>query len=293
MRRRLLTSKHWLFLAFILMLGACLLPQSLASRLWSSPRHLLLLALSPAQHPLHQLSDQIRAPLTPKLDLGPAMQLENNYMELLSFNAKLQQELREANDFVVQLAQIRNLRKASESLLPSRVTLSTQGLEIRSLTIGAGSSDAVAEGMVVAAGYNLVGRVASVGTHTSTVRLINTPGTFLAVSIVPPVEDESPRQTIAHLQASDDGLSFFSRGDINDPVKVGDLAFLADDRWPSSAQGLIIGQVTAIDPDEKTPLLRTRVSVTPLRSLMHLGQVLVIIPQTADQTDGIVGGTLP
>lgn len=291
MRRRLLTSKHWLFLAFVLMLAACLSPQSLAQKLWSSPRHLLLLSLSPLQHPLHQLSDQIRSPLSPKLDLGPAMQLENNYMELLSYNAKLQQELREANEFVVQLAQLRNLRKAPEKLLPARVTLSTHGLEIRSLTIGAGSSDQLSEGMVIAAGYNLVGRVASVGTHTSTVRLISSPGTYLAVRIVPPVNDQSPRQIVAHLEVSEDGNVFYARGDINDPVKVGDLAFLADDRWPTAAQGLIIGKITTIDPDEKTPLLRTRITVTPLRSLMHLGQVIVIVPE--DTGSLLSGGELP
>lgn len=281
MRRRLLTSKHWLFLAFMLMLAASLAPQSLAAHLWTMPRHVLLLALSPLETPLHQVSDEIRAPLNPKPDLGPAMELENNYMDLLSYNAKLKQELREANEFVVQLAQIRNLRKASETLLPARVTLSTQGLEIRSLTLGVGSTDDVRQGMVVAAGYNLVGRIASVGTHTSTVRMINSPGTFLAVTIVPPVNDNTPRQTVAHLEVAEDGMTFFARGDINDPVKKGDLAFLADDRWPTGAQGLIIGQVTAIDPDEKTPLLRTRITLTPLKALMHLGQVLVIQPQTA------------
>ncbi|MBL4699812.1 MAG: rod shape-determining protein MreC [Phycisphaeraceae bacterium] len=290
MRRRLLTSKHWLFLAFALMLGAGLFPQSLASGLWHYPRHMLLLALSPAQHPLHSLADQIRTPLTPKVELGPISELENNYMELLSFNAKLQQELREANDFVMQLAQLRNLRKASEILLPARVTLSTQGLAIRSLTLVVGTKKKVQQGMVVAAGYNLVGRVASVGSSTSTVRLINSPGTYLAARLVPPVNDQSPRQTVAHLEVSDNGKFFFARGDINEQVKIGDLAFLADDRWPLAAQGLIIGQVTAIDQDEMTPLLRTRIKIEPLRSLMHLGQVLVIEPQFSENA---LGGVLP
>ncbi|HCD35094.1 MAG TPA: hypothetical protein DER01_21995 [Phycisphaerales bacterium] len=279
MRRRLLTSKHGLFLAFVLMLGACMLPQSFAGSLWSSPRHLLLLGLSPLEHPLHQLSRQIRAPLDPKLDLGPAMQLEKNYMDLLSYNAKLQQELLEAREFVNELSQLRAYRKHSEKLHPARVTLSTHGLEINSLTLGIGQTDGVLEGQVVAAGYNLVGRIASVGTHTSTVRLINSPGTYLAVGIVPPVNDDSPRQTVAQLEISEEGQTFFARGDVNDPVKIGDLAFLADDRWLISAQGLIIGKVTAIDPDATTPLLRTRLSVTPLKSLMHLGQVLVILPE--------------
>ncbi|MAX25657.1 MAG: hypothetical protein CMJ19_14250 [Phycisphaeraceae bacterium] len=279
MRRRLLTSKHGLFLAFVLMLVACLLPQSLVTRLWSAPRHLLKLALSPLQHPLHQLSDQIRAPLEPVVDLGPALELENNYMELMAYNAKLQQELREARSFIEQLSQMRRYRQSSEKLLPARVTLSTRGLEINTLTLGVGSVDNVSVGEVVTTGYNLVGRIASVGTHTSTVRLINTPGTYLAVGIVPPVNDDTPRQALAHLEISDDGNVFHARGDVNDPVKIGDLAFLADDRWPTSAQGLIVGKVTHIDPDEKTPLLRTRLTITPLKSLMHLGQVLVFVPE--------------
>ncbi|MFG0251026.1 MAG: rod shape-determining protein MreC [Phycisphaeraceae bacterium JB051] len=278
MRRRLLTSKHGLFLAFVLMLVACLLPQSLVTKLWSAPRHLLKLSLSPLQHPLHQLSDQIRAPLEPVVDLGPALQLENNYMELMAYNAKLQQELDEARRFIDQLTQLRTYHKTSDKLLPSRVTLSTRGLEINTLTLGVGAVDQVAVGQVVTAGYNLVGRIASVGTHTSTVRLINTPGTYLAVRIFPPVTDESPRQALAHLQISDDGKVFYARGDVNDPVKVGDLAFLADDRWPTSAQGLIVGQITQVDPDEETPLLRTRLTITPLKSLMHLGQVVVAVP---------------
>jgi cell shape-determining protein MreC len=279
MRRRLLTSKHGLFLAFILMLVACLLPQSLVTKLWSGPRHLLKLSLSPLQHPLHQLSDQIRAPLEPVVDLGPALELENNYMELKAYNAKLQQELREARSFIDQLTQMRRYRQSSEKLLPARVTLSTRGLQINTLTLGVGSVDNVSVGEVVTTGYNLVGRIASVGTHTSTVRLINTPGTYLAVGIVPPVNDDTPRQALAHLEIADDGKVFYARGDVSDPVKVGDLAFLADDRWPTSAQGLIVGQVTKIDPDEKTPLLRTRLTVTPLKSLMHLGQVLVFVPE--------------
>lgn len=283
MRRRLLTSKNGLFFTVVLTLAVCLIPQSLAISLWSYPRHLLKLALSPVQHPLHMLGNQIRAPLEPKVDLGPVAQLENNYMELLSFNAKLQQELREANDFVIQLAQIRNLRNAQEKLLPARVTLSTQGLEVRELTLGAGRNRNVIQGMVVAAGYNLVGRVSSVGSHTSTVRLINSPGTYLAVRMVPPVNDQAPRETVGHLQVAEDGKTFFSRGDINDPVKINDLAFLADERWPSSSQGLIVGKVLSIKPDEKTPLLRTKIVIEPLRSLLHLGQVLVIQPQTPEQ----------
>ena len=283
MRRRLFTSKQGLFLTFVLMLAACLIPQSFAILLWSYPRHFLKLALSPVQHPLHMLGNQIRAPLEPKVDFGPVAQLENNYMELLSFNAKLQQELREANDFVIQLAQIRNLRNAQEKLLPARVTLSTQGLDVRSLTLGAGRNHHVTQGMVVAAGYNLVGRISSVGSHTSTVRLINSPGTYLAVRMVPPVNDQAPRQTVGHLQVSENGKTFFSRGDIDDPVKINDLAFLADERWPATAQGLIVGKVASIEPDKKTPLLRTHIIIEPLRSLIHLGQVLVIQPQTPEQ----------
>ena len=155
MRRRLLTSKNWLFLAFVLMLGACLLPQSYATSLWSSPRHLLLLCLSPLEYPLHQLSQQIRAPIDTKFDIGPALQLENNYMELLSLNAKIQQELREAREFVIQLSQMRNYRKQSEILLPARVTLSTHGLEINTLTLGVGQTDDVAQGQVVSTTFSI------------------------------------------------------------------------------------------------------------------------------------------
>ncbi len=290
MRRRFFTQSRVFAFAVVLTVVGCLLPASVTHSLADRPRHLLITALLPLHYPLKRFSDGLTRPADQGLGLGTGVQLERNYLELLSLNAKLEQQLYQAQQAIEQLSQIRNLLQTHEQLLPARVTLASVGLDIKTLTLGRGSHHGVDQGMVVAAGANLVGRVSSVGPWTSTVRLITStsPRTYLSVRVIPPLREASPRQWDAQLQVTDEGDDFVARGNQDAPVRVGDLAYLVDDRWPPTAQGLIVGRVTSIAPDAKTPLLRQQVTVTPLYALGQLGQVTVI--QTVRSETSAEGG---
>jgi hypothetical protein len=60
------------------------------------------------------------------------------------------------------------------------------------------------------------------------------------------------------------------------PLSVGMVARLADDRFGRTALGARVGTVVAIEPIEKAPLAR-RVEIAPLASLGDFSTVVVVV----------------
>ncbi len=128
------------------------------------------------------------------------------------------------------------------------------------ISINAGSRHGVEQGTVaVYRGVHLVGRIAEgVARLGSRVIPITDPAAGLLEAIILPAGeplasiDGAPR-----LQLAPDGNGALV-GDLDRavPVRRGDLVRLSDPSWPDSAQGMIVGEVDAIGPEDLQPLLQ-------------------------------------
>ncbi len=136
----------------------------------------------------------------------------------------------------------------------------------------------VAGAVVVYRGGHLVGRVAEgVARLSSSVIPITDASIGLVEGIVLPADDPvADVRTRPHIQLVADGHGGLA-GDLDREIVInpGDIVLLADPSWPDSAQGLIIGNVTAVEPKDLQPLLNT-VTVQPKYEARHVASVTVI-----------------
>jgi len=274
-RSRLFNSQRTLIGLIILLLASSLLPARWARVISSQPRHLLQASLAPVDHLLKPLADKLRRPPDLPVDLGNREEYERAKQQIV----ELQYKLRQATEQIAELSQTRSqLRLVGVQLLPATVTAWSGDRLHPSLMINRGSRHGLRPGLVVARGFSLMGRVTDTGPVTATARLITAPKTYLIVSIRPPATTTEPREILTQVQAAGSGSEFWCETSADDPIQINDLAYLYDDAWPTEARGLVVGKVTRIDPHPDDPILRRRVVIRPIRSLMHLDHVTVIIP---------------
>lgn len=282
-RSALLQSRHVLGLWVLLLLGCSWMPSQWAKLMWDRPRHLLLAATRPLVQPLHRFGNALRRPASLETFVDDETQLRTQYQRALQYARRLEDELHEARTQIMQLSQVRqHLDLSGIQLVPASVVGSTSGrahptLVIRPLNHRRSRHHRLEEGMVVAHGFNLVGRVGSVGPVTAVVGLIHQLGRELVVRVVPPVPGAPPRELVTSLRPHDP-TRFVAEIDIDDPVQTGDLVHLSDPAWPAEARGLVVGRVTAIEKDPDDPLLRRLAIVSPIQSLSHLDRVVVLVP---------------
>lgn len=137
----------------------------------------------------------------------------------------------------------------------------------------------VARAVVVYRGGHLVGRVADGVSRLSSGVVPITDGSigliegFLQTKDDPAADDRSG----PHIQFVADGHGGLA-GDLDREVVInlGDTVRLDDSSWPDSAQGLIIGTVTSIEPKDLQPLLN-RVTVRPKFRAHQVASVTVLI----------------
>jgi len=278
MKRPLLNARRVLFVIVGLAMIASQLPAGAAKSLSGYPRDMVALAMTPFS-PIKRVSDRFWGADEPAEPANGDQIHERNYLELLARNEQLQQQLEDARAIIRQLSELRKLPLQGFEFIPADVTASHLQPTIHSLDINRGAREGVSVGLIVADGPHLVGRISRAGARTASVKLITSPGSKLVVKIVPPPTANEARSQLLQVAVGEDGTTFTARGDIGDPVKVGDLVHLADDSWRVEARGLLVGQVTEVGKDPKTPQLRTRIVVQPMHALPRLTRVVVIHPK--------------
>ncbi len=275
MRKPILNSRRVQIGVVVFLLVCSFLPSRWAATLSRQPRYLLGAAMAPVDHFLKPWADAVRRPPDLPIDLGNREEYERAKQQIV----ELQYRLAQANRQIALLSQIRHkLRLVGVGLIPATVTAWSGDPLHPTLTVNRGSRHGLRSGLVVVRGFNLIGRVADVGPVTSTVGLITAPLSHLVALIKPPTEDSQPREMMLQLQAIKGRDEFWASTNADDPVRVGDLAQLYDDAWPTAARGFVIGKVTRIDNHPDDPILRRRMVVTPIRSLAHLDHITVIVP---------------
>ncbi len=274
-------------LVVVVVLVTALLPARWAAVVSDPPRHLLRALLAPTTHLIKPLADSWARPPESELDHGGVVQLRANYEQALQYNRRLEDQLEDARRKIAQLSQIRQeLSLTGVELLPAAVTSWSGDAVYPAMTLDRGGRNRLRAGLVVAHGFNLIGRVTDAGPLSSRVGLITAPGTQLVVRIVPAIPGASPRELVCLIEAEKGTESFWTITGSTEPVRVGDLAHLSDDSWPDEARGLVVGRVTGVEKDQSDPTLRNRVIVTPVRQLRYLNRVVVMLPGAPDVGDG-------
>jgi len=289
MRRSLLTPKRLLAIIAALLVVSSLLSARAATAVASVPRTIVSTAIAPANLLLYNLSRTLRGPGSDTIQWGGGDdqptpdQVRNLHQELgraLRLNEKLRQQNNRLKQQITQLSQIREqFGLSGMRLVSARVTAYAGDANAPVITIDRGGNVGITKGTVIASGFNLVGEVVHAGPLTADVKLITAKGTKLQVRFVPPRADAKPRlQNARQLSLREDGRTFGVRLSTGVTVETGDLAHLADPRWPREARGFVVGQVSAVGPYEDDPLSFQSVVVDPIPPLTALNEVTALVP---------------
>jgi cell shape-determining protein MreC len=289
MPRTLLTPARVLFAIVAFLLFSSFARLDVAISIAAPPRNAVRFLLTPATKPLHALAASVRSPAVVDTDEATREKLAADNEKLNARVRQLEEQLRVAGVRIDELSAMRNssaLKLKNVKLIDASVT-SWRGGATPIITINRGSSDGIAEGMVVGAGANLVGRVSSVSSGAATVSLISTPGTLLDVRILPAGAEPSPREIVVQCQPNKGSETFWAEAAQSDPIQAGDLAHLrlADNalatqaRWRDESAGMIVGKVVRVEDHPDDPKLRTRVIIEPRLKLQSLTRVVVLVPE--------------
>jgi cell shape-determining protein MreC len=243
--------------------------------------------VAPVSGPLHKLVAWLAPPGGGPRDSTELRQLKQEAEE---FHVQLLQALVENDRLRDQIKDLQRGRELDPDLAIQQITVPVLGsasdVAQGQLTVRAGSRQGVDTNTVAtASGLQLVGRVISVGSLTSTVAPITSraAGTLRAVIML----DDTTNGLICTLAAGNDGLLSGDVEDRRDPTTgqaiqptVGQEVRLSDpSHWPRSAQMLLIGKIEKVEPSPKQPL-RKVVTVRPsIDSLERVAEVVMrIVP---------------
>jgi len=286
MKKPFLNQRRVFIAVVVLALFSSLSPANWAKLIADKPRHLVTAAIAPITHPIKTLSDAIRR----RPDLtgyrGDPTQWQDNYDQLLQYSRRLEDELSRARALIADLSQAHEqLNLTGVRFVAAGVTAWSNNSRYPTLTLNRGSTTGLRPNLVVASGFNLVGRLSDVGLITATARLIMAAETQIMVRIMPPAPGPAQRELVTYAYADTSGDRFEADAVADDGVQVGDLAHLVDDTWPKEARGLVIGKVVQVNNHPQDPILRRQVMIAPIRSLAHLNRVIVIVPSQETPVD--------
>ena len=274
-QRRLLTAV--VFVLFV----CCFLPVGTAQHLAEVPHWLLSAALAPPGSVVKSISHKLRP--GEKHEIGPeltAAALRGRLAKALEYVGQLETQnarLRRENARLKQSKEVINL--GSYQPLEARVTSYSGDQGNPVITIDHGSRSGVGKRMTVISGASLVGKVIATGPLTAEVQLITTPGTGLSVRVLPPSVQVPPREIDTWVKYNASLGAFYFDPAKAKRISIGDIAQLADDRWPDHAQGLIVGKVTRIMRHPTNWMNLKRVVIKPMVSLQDLSEVMVLVPK--------------
>lgn len=268
-----------------LLLVSSMLPASKCRTLWSPFAHFFSLASKPVAAPLAWAGGAAHRAFSTDWGLSDAPVIRRERDNLLAYSRGLEQEVAALKNQLEELQQVRaRLADTKIVLQQARVMSAMRDAQSPTLTIDAGRDKSLEPGMIVANGYNLVGKLVSVGPTTSVVQLITAPLTHLKVTIAPPAAGPPPRTLSASVEVSPKPIegvaSFITVVPTAEVVEEGDFVHVADDTWPRESHALVIGRVMKIvkADDKDNPLLRKKLVIQPMRSLPHLDTVVVVVP---------------
>jgi len=235
--------------------------------------------------PLAQAGVQISHWLRPAADgAGDSEALRERTDQLEMTRALLHGAMLQIDSLLEEIAalqEVRGLRPGVEiTPIVARVTGRPPDRAGGPVRINAGTRHGVVAGaIVVYRGGHMVGRVAGgVSRLSSSVVPITDGSMGLIEGVVLPADDPvASVRSRPRIQFVADGRGGLA-GDLDREVVInlGDTVRLADFSWPDSAQGLIIGTVTSIEPKDLQPLLNT-VTVRPKFQARRVATVTVII----------------
>lgn len=275
-----LTQQRVLVVVLVLLLINTQLKAQWATKLGHIPRAVVSMVVSPFSGTLHSFSTMIRGrDDRATIDVGPGHDLATEYGFAKQRIIQLEDQLDKARRQIEALSQIRAVSDLSGfSLVDARVTGYQDNPLKPVLTIDRGTNRGIHAQMAVSDGFNLVGRVNQAFPATADVELITARGTQLQVRIVPATVDAGPRDVREMITLNEARNAFEVTIDKDDPVQVGDLAHLIDERWPAEARGLVVGRVTRVSEDPQNKFLFKRVVIHPMPALTKLDRVTVLVP---------------
>lgn len=274
-----------------------LLLTSLLAVRWSAavthlPRALVMSVLGRLTQPLHKLSSTVRSRPDADLAMGDAARLLENLQAERAYNERLRQQLAEAREMIRDLSQIRGqMRMVAVTPLAAKVTGWSGDPRRPTLTLDVGQRQKIDVGMVVASGFNLVGRVTGVTPSTATVTLITAPRSNMNLLLVPRLPgdpDQVRPELLVAAEANARGDALEATVASTAQVEPGFVAHVhrSDPAWPAEAWGLVAGRVTSVKPYPDDPTARHLITIEPIRSLRHLTQVYVVQPSQPESTGG-------
>jgi cell shape-determining protein MreC len=281
MKRSLINQRQMLWVVVLLLLVLCVLPTSKAEWISRTPRSVVETLTMPLSHPVRLVAMRFyQKPVDDQETIDSLRRQRDDYHRLAY---KMQLMLEEERALNQQFQQMRELFGdfSNQIFVTASVGYSSQSFRQMSLRLNRGRRHGLDVGQVVSSGSQLVGRISNVNMVSSTVTLITEPKTTLMVRIVPPgagADGTVPRQVEAILEVADDGQGFYGTVDVNRTVRVGDIAFLADNQWPRD--GFIVGRVVDAQTSPNDPL-RMRVRVEPEQPLHRLSSVTVLVPEAS------------
>jgi rod shape-determining protein MreC len=267
-----------LALLAVLLFISSVVPARAARVVAAGPREVVRLALSPATALLTSLSMTVYEPTSVEVDFGDAAQLQEHYGQARQYIEQLERQvaaLQEENARLRQVGEVISVGTARP--VPAKVTAISNDTLKPVAVIDRGQNQGIRAGLVVVNGYRLVGKVEAAGPFTADVQLITAAGTALRVHLTPATGSSGAHEVQEWIKRADDSESFYADVNLNSPIQVGDLAFLADDLWPAEAMGFVVGVVERIGEDPKNPLAMKRIFVRPL--VQPLSRVEVLVPQ--------------
>jgi cell shape-determining protein MreC len=277
-------SNQLLAAVALILLVMCMLPAQVAGKVAHPVSSGVRFIVSPISTWLHGAGVAVRARPEP-IGLAPSDSeaLREELDKVWQYNRRLEQELQDARKTIQHLGHMRQMMPDTQTdLVVGRVIGTSLATPSPSLTLDIGVNHGMRPGLAVVSGFNLVGQVTEALPQRSLVKPITAPDTLLNLRLVPAAAGEPTREAFVSARAVA-GL-FVGTVGANEPIKIGDLAHLYDEAWPPEARGFVVGQVVALDPLERDPLLRKKIKIEPLRSPTALDRVVVLLPTETDRT---------
>jgi len=292
MRRSLLSAQRAFPIAMVVTLAIALLPGAALG--WVNPlREITGLVLTPFTVPLNMLAGWLRPP--PDTLEGTVVDpesLRHLDAERMEFERLYLAEQARADELEQQLQQLQNapadLPRVQVKPLLARIALRAPTDALGEVTINRGTRDGVTPGTVAVYNHvHFIGWVKSASNLQSTLVPAMAKPTRVRGAVI-----ARDRPSAAVSLANAPKLGFDAAGDgafVAEPdksivINVGDEVVLLDEDWPASAQGLRIGTVESVKPNDKVPL-RNIVTVRPAYQLSQVRMVVLRI-ESHDEATG-------
>ena len=287
MSSSLISRRRVFSLLVVLLLISSMLPSGRSRSLWSPFAHFFALASKPIAAPIAWASGAAHRAMATDWGRDGEIATRRQRDHLLQYSRELEQELAATKEQFKELKQVRTmLADTTIELQHARVLNGLRDTQGPTIMIDAGHDKGLEPGMIVANGYNLVGRLVNVGATTSVVQLITAPQTHLNSIIAPPADGPPPRTLVASVEVApklfEGAVVFTTVVPTAEVVEEGDFCHISDETWPKESRGFVIGRVMKINKadDKDNPLLRKKLIIQPMRSLPHLDTVVVAVPTT-------------